>query len=556
MKRLISNLKFTYKYFNKYKIRIIINLFLDMLVTILSLLTPLFVMYLLDVIIIENKWEELPIFIGVFVGITIFAHVLSFVSNYIFVTFTEGVYIEARHELFKDILSKKLAFFLDYSVGDLSSRVMKDSGQMPSLYAYLLSKLVTNLIKILVVFYILFSMNIGLALLTVISVPFFLGINHILRKKLYTKIKNVKELNSKIENYYIDCFSKIKTVKNYTLERNLILKNEVWNSEAKSMQVDCENMGYLVQSIMGIVTAINQLVVIIVGAFCVFKGIFSVGMLVAYNSYLSYVYAPFMQIIATYNEFVSTEVSLERYREISEERRKEDWNEGRKLDEEIATIEFRHLTFSYDKEKILENCNWECQKNAKILIKGKSGQGKSTFAIIMKGLYQIDEGEILINNQSISNYCLIDIRKKIKYLSQEQDFFDGTIRDNFRIYRNDITDKEIWDLLEYVRLKEIILNRVEGLDLYLGQDGMALSGGQRQRLMLARIFVDEADVYILDEPFNGIDSITTNEIWKKVKETLKDKIVILIDHHFSDSTFFEYEYYMENKKLCKKRKEI
>ncbi|MEG1594794.1 MAG: ABC transporter ATP-binding protein [Lachnospiraceae bacterium] len=549
LQRLKKNIVFTYPYVKNYKLRIVVNILLDIIVTLLELLPPLLIMYLLDNIIVQKEWWDLPKFVLVFSSVLISSQVISFISNYIFVTFTEGVSVDARQDLFKIILKKKLNFFTSYSIGDLESRVMQDSGCMPSLYAYLLSKIISSLLKIIFVFGSLFYMNKILAILALISVPIFLILNSVLRGKLYDRIRLVRSLTAKMDNFYIDKFTKIKTIKNYSLENAVIKKGKIDNEEAKKIQISCENLGYFVDSIINIMTSINQLVVLIIGAYFVYKGSFTLGMLVAFNAYLSDIYAPFIQIIGTYNEFVTTEVSLERYREIKEDGNTEDIQNGLAIKERPNSVEFHDVTFGYNEDIILSHCNWKIEANDKILLKGKSGLGKSSVANILKGFYKSKGGEILYNGQDLFTYSLHDIRNKIMYLSQEQDFFDGTIRENFKIFKESISDEEIWNLLKITRLEDVIRNREEGLDLSLKQDGMVLSGGQRQRLLLTRIFIKEADIYILDEPFVGIDTTTTTEIWTEVKERLEDKIVILIDHNFIDQSFFEKEYCIKENKI-------
>lgn len=242
-----------------------------------------------------------------------------------------------------------------------------------------------------------------------------------------------------------------------------------------------------------------------------------------------------------------TIVCVERFFEYNNEDQLEDFHLGENHNIHKGNIIFSNVDFSYKNELVLKNASFIINNSDKVLLKGKSGSGKSTIFSILKRFYPIDSGIVYIDGKDINEMNLKDLRQQIYYLSQDNGFFECSIRENFKRINNDLSDEEIWTALYKAKIDEVIKKpEYEGLDTMLFKNANNFSAGQKQRLNLARLFVQNQKIVILDEPFTGIDQLTVEGIWLNMKSFLEDRTVIFVDHNFQDKSYFNKNLKLDN----------
>lgn len=425
------------------------------------------------------------------------------------------------------------------SEGDIISRLMNDSGYLHTMLSYIISQFLVDGFKIIAVFVILFSMNYIFAFIALLTVPVFLWLNKNYGEKLKDQATISRKYNTELTNFYINSFKNIKLIKNFNNEEFECQKSEEINKKMKEIQISTEFTGYFMHSMMQICTNINQLIILCAGTYAIYYGKLTVGGLIAFNSYLSHIYSPFLNITNTYSVLNRTIVCVERFFEYNNEDNLEDFKSGEKHNINEGKIGFSNVDFSYKDELILKNASFIINSKDKVLLSGKSGNGKSTIFSILKRFYPINSGLIFVDDKNINTMNLKDLREQILYISQDNMFFEGSIRENFKRINDDLSDEEIWQALYKAKIDEVIKkSEREGLDTILFKNANKFSVGQKQRLNLANLFVQNQKIVILDEPFTGIDKLTVDIIWENMKSFLENRTVIFVDHNFEDKSYF------------------
>lgn len=249
---------------------------------------------------------------------------------------------------------------------------------------------------------------------------------------------------------------------------------------------------------------------------------------------------------------VSLQPSIFQYENLINEAKKlnSDNNSKIEVNEFVDKISFDQVGFTYNKnEKLLSNLSIEIKKNQFILVKGKSGSGKSTFIDLIMGFQNPTEGKIFFDNKNYKDLDIKSLRSLIGYVPQDPFLFEGTILENFQIIDKKLSINEIEKILEIANCKEFIDKFEDGINTNVGERGKNISGGQRQRIALARALLNNPKILLLDEPTSSLDQISTNLIYKSIKN-LKNKItIILISHENINDDIFDKKYRLENKQL-------
>ena len=214
-------------------------------------------------------------------------------------------------------------------------------------------------------------------------------------------------------------------------------------------------------------------------------------------------------------------------------------------------IDYKDVSFAYPNrsEKIFENANITINKGDKIALIGESGIGKSTFIKLLMRFFDVNSGSIEINGVNIKDINTKSLRSSQRLVSQETYLFNESIMENIKIGNKDATEADVIEAAKKASIHEFILSLPKGYETKVGELGGNLSSGERQRIGLARAFLKDSDVLILDEPTSNLDALNEGEILKSIKENCSDKTIVLISHRKSTTAICDKVYKLENKKL-------
>ena len=213
-------------------------------------------------------------------------------------------------------------------------------------------------------------------------------------------------------------------------------------------------------------------------------------------------------------------------------------------------IEFKNINFFYEPDNlILENCNFEINKNDFILLTGKSGIGKSTIIDLLLSFNNPTKGEVLIDNENLKNLDLSSYRNLIGYVPQDPFLFNTSLKDNLLLSNNEANLDEINNVLKITNCKEFVEKFKYGIDTVMGEKGSNISGGQRQRLALARALIKNPEILIMDEPTNSLDPHSSDLIYSTIKGLKQKMTIVLISHQSLKRDNFDKVYLIDNKKV-------
>lgn len=444
-------------------------------------------------------------------------------------------------------LSRKLSFFTykksvdlpayayeKMSSGEVINRVVNDADSLSFAFGRLLELFSSCVGSIIVLIYVLFnSWIIALEIIVFIIVLFF-----IIRKynpKLINVHKERKNEQDKYTSIVNESIRGVREIKTLGIKKSLI--HDI--SESIKQIFNKSNEEIDIQKKFTILTR-NLKTLLEVGVFVTCVILLSMGeiSLTFFIAMTYYVYR-FMYLIENINNFVQTYqklyVSLTRVNEIMENRLYNDESFGDKTIKNVkGIIEFKNITFHYpDEDNILRNFNLKLEPNKKIAIIGRSGQGKSTLFNLLTRVFDVTEGEILLDGVDIKELREDVLRKEISIIRQEPFIFNRTILENFKLIDSDIDLKKVRKYCKMAYLDDYIMSLPDKYDTLLGEGGVNLSGGQKQRLAIARTLAKQSKVILFDEATSALDNSSQSFIKKTIDHLVENHTVIIVAHRLS-----------------------
>jgi len=382
---------------------------------------------------------------------------------------------------------------------------------------------------------ILFTIDWHLTVVIVLFVPVIVWFAMSKRIEMHRAFKDVRKkiasINADIEN----SISGIRVAKSFTNEEYEIERFDMGNVELKGSKVVAYRS--LAKFFTGIYFLMGILNVLVLGsgAYFILKGFLNSGDLVAYLLYVNFFFMPIRRLSNFTQQFEQGMAGFERFLEIL--KIKPDVNEkpdAIELKSVKGEIEFRNVTFSYDNNKyVLSNINLKIPAGKTVAIVGPSGAGKTTLCHLIPRFYDIQSGKILIDGRDIRDYTLKSLRRNIGLVQQDVFLFTGTIKDNILYGRLNASFDEVVEAAKKARAHEFIMSFPDGYDTYIGERGVKLSGGQKQRISIARVFLKDPPILILDEATSSLDTQTELLVQEAIKELTEGRTTLIIAHRLS-----------------------
>ena len=478
------------------------------------------------------------------------------IASYIQVTSLQivgnRVIADLRKQMFSRLINLDLIYYIKNKIGNTISRISTDTLFLNNSMTLIYSSLVRDSMTIIVLIGNMFYQNWKLAFLAIIFFPLSFIPIAMLGKRIRNLTGNLQSQLGTISGNLEEIFKNIKIVKSYAAEKFEISKTFKEIDRAREINLKQEKTIAKTRPFTELLGALLAGVIIFGGGIFVIKEGMTSGELMSFLASLMLAYAPLKRLINVNVQMQSGLSAANRIFEIIDTEIL--IKDGKEKLSNIKNICINKLKFKYENlsDLILDDINLKIELGKKIAFVGSSGAGKSTLLNLLIRLFDINEGEILINGKNINNFKLNDLRNKITYVPQETLLFDGSIKENIR-YNSKVTDTEIKELIKLCSLENFINSIPEKLDATIGESGVKISGGQRQRIGIARALAKKNNFLFLDEPTSNLDLKTENSIFNNLC-SLKNITIIVVAHRLDTIKNFDEIYLFEKGKIIEKGK--
>jgi ABC-type multidrug transport system fused ATPase/permease subunit len=508
--------------------------------------------FLQEQISVNGELYSLAI-IALFICITsVCGNMLSYFADYVRIPVRTGVMRDMRKDLYKKILDLSPRYLSNSHTGDIISRLTTDANEIEYSIGSMLDIIIKNPVKIVVYVITLFSISttlswyaMGLLLMcTIILVLIGYSLKHLAMRS--------RSLQGVIMSKYEETLRALPLLRMFTAEHNVSRIFDTTNEDTRNAFNKMNRHYALLWPMSEIVVILSLALLLWYGGSGVFQGSIDVD-----AAQLIYFLIIFHSIVPQVSDMTragfgirKAMASVDRINVILQHEAQQDaQTDSTKLDSSTVQVEYRGVSFAYNDETLLEDVNLSIAQGEKIAVVGATGTGKSTLLLLMSRLFDVNQGEILINGVSISNIPLKHLRSMISYAGQDSMLFNDTVYNNITLWNEEASVEYVKKVAQITGLYSFTNSPVDILNQSIGDGGMCLSSGQKQCVALARAMLKEANIYILDEAFSAIDKNLKETIKDSLVSKLRDKTVIVVSHQLENFEQFDRVYEIRGKRL-------
>ena len=490
--------------------------------------------------------------LGKVVGLFIFSALVSALGGTILGIFGENVIQNMRKRLWNKLTILKVSYFDSVKAGEISSRVVNDTNQVKQLLAVTFPQTIASVITVIGTVYMMIKMDWHMSLAMVIAVPVVI-LCMIPVMAFGSKVSHIRQdAMSQFNGLATETLSEIRLVKTSNAESQAQVRaaNEVdrlFNVGKKEAIFDASMQPIMMMVFMSMVFGL-----LAYGMHRIAIGVMTIGTLMSFLMYLFNLIGA-MPIIATlFSEVAKAAGSTRRVQELLS-REPEDFESGQDIDLSEKTLSVKNVKFSYEdapEEPILTDISFTAQPNQVIAFAGPSGGGKSTIFSLIERFYEPTEGQIKFGDIDIKDIKLSDYRRQIGFVSQDSAIMAGTIRDNLTYgLAENFSDEQLWDVLELAYARKFVEEMSDKLNTEVGERGVKISGGQRQRIAIARAFLRNPKILMLDEATASLDSESEMKVQEALSNLMKGRTTLVIAHRLSTIVDADSIYFVEKGKV-------
>lgn len=510
---------------------IIIAVIISSLGSLSGLLVPLFTGQMVDKFTLSsiNPW-----FIGALIAVFLVNAVLSGLGYYLLNKIGEKMIYAIRSVLWQHIIHLKMPFFDQNESGQLMSRLTDDTKVINDFISQKLPNLFPSIITLIGSFIMLFILDWQMTLMTFITIPLFVIVIMPLGKVMQKISKNTQNEIAEFSGLLGRVLTEMRLVKVSNTEKLELDKAHKNLSEIYRLGLKQAKIAAVIQPISGIIMLATIGIILGFGGLRIASGAISAGTLVAMIFYVLNLSMPLINLSTLVTDYKKAVGASSRIDEILHEPLENITAPSEVENIPSGDMTFDHVSFGYDAQPVLQDVSFRITPGDVTAFVGPSGSGKSTIFSLIERMYDVTEGDITYHDTSIYQLPLTDWRRKIGYVMQSNAMMNGTIRDNI-LYgiEREVPDEELMHYARLAHCHDFIMDFEQGYDTIVGERGLKLSGGQRQRIDIARSFVKNPDILLLDEATANLDSESERKIQEALDTLMANRTTIVIAHRLS-----------------------
>ena len=519
-----------------YKLNFIFVSFSAIIISIFSILNQYFLKIAVDEYITPKDYNGLLYIIVIMILILCFQVTFQFLFIYFTNLLGQKVVYDLRTKLFKTIIQFKMSYYDKSSVGRLVTRTVSDMETIASIFSQGLFMIFADIILMFSVLVVMFLLSIELSLIIFVILPFVAIATRLFQRAMKVAFNEVRNEVANLNSFVQERLSGIKEIQIFNRQIIESRKFEKINERHKKAWLKTVWYNSIFFPIAEISISISVgLIVWYAGTNLIqLNNFVSLGTIFLFIQLSQMLFRPLRQIADKFNTLQMGMVAANRVFEILDSDHYINDRGNITIKNLDGDIKFENVDFSYVKEnKVLRNINLNIKKGEKVAIVGATGSGKSTIIKLILRLYDLESGEIKINNKNIKNYKLSDLRSSISLVNQDIFLFADSIFKNITLFDKKISKKEVEKAAKSIGVLEFIKKLPGGLNYNVKERGVMLSEGQRQIISFLRAYVSKPNILILDEATSSIDSKTEELIQFATNKIIQDKTSIIIAHRLS-----------------------
>lgn len=482
-----------------------------------------------------NQFELIHIFYFM-VGVLLIHFIASYLQIIVTNHFSQNIMKDLREKVFSHIIHQSIDFHNKNRVGQLITRVIHDIQTLNELFVSGVASIIGDIFLIICIILASFLLDYRLALVSFVTVPFLYYGMMVFKKYARKSFSEIRVKLARINSFLQSSINGIKLILSFNKQNKFMRQFRKIQKDYLSEYLRTVKIYSLFFPGVELFSIIARLVLLLFGAYLLHDATASeVSNLIAFLLYSQMFFMPLRELSEQYNVLQAALASTEKvFNILDSENSIKDPNNPVPIENILGEIEFKNVSFGYKEDQnVLKNISFKVKAGEKIAIVGLTGSGKTTIINLIARLYDINEGEILIDGVNIKDYNKKELRSFISYVLQDVFIFSDTIKENIRLFNQNITDEEIYEAAQQVQVDQFVNKFDRGYESLLGELGIGISFGEKQLLAFARAFIEKSKIIIFDEATSNIDLKTENIIKQNIKELIKDKTSIIIAHRLS-----------------------
>jgi len=513
---------------------IVVFVFCGIFLTFLSLFYPWMTKWLIDEVMLrQDSSLLLPILIITLI-VTVLRAALGFLNNYYVSYVQHKMAYDIQFRFFSHLQRLSFSFYDKREVAEILSR-LRDAALSRQIMINVLTTLINNLLYLTFVPFIVFFMNWKLALIAGFTLPWMAFSFFVLSRivKRYARLAAEKGAEVSARNY--EFVSGIREIQALTVEKRILRRIRQLYLQYRKLDMKLRTYGNFQAFIGAIMTAVGTLLYTWYGASQVIGGQMTVGELLAFTAFIGYLYTPLTSIVGLMVPIQEVLVHTRRFYEVYDEQPEVgDPKRAVKPGTLNGQVTFSNVSFAYETHRpILKEISLDIPAGTRVAVVGETGSGTSTLVSLIPRFYDPQEGSIALDGINVRDLSIEDLRSRIGLVMQMPFLFVGSLYDNITCGRKGYSHRQVFDAAAAANAHEFISALPDGYDTWVGEKGVTLSGGELQRVAMARVFLLDRPILILDEATSSVDQQTEALIQDALMRLTRGRTTFIIAHRLS-----------------------
>ncbi len=517
-----------------YKVIFFIAAVLAIVLAPIGVIRPYLINVMVDDYILQGNYGGMMNIAMIFIAVLILNVILQYAFIYITNLLGQSVIRDLRTKIFNHIVSLRSAYFDKTPIGQATTRTINDIETINQVFTQGVITMIADILGLIAVLIIMFTTSFRLSMICMISVPLLIIATYIFKEKVKVAFQKVRTQISTMNAFLQERITGMKVVQIFNAEQQERQKFKTINRSYTRANLDAVNYYAIFFPVVEIISAFSLGIMVWWGAQSVLTDEVSLGALIVFPIYLGMMFRPIRLLADKFNTIQMGIVAADRVFGVIDDDDKVQNNGDLVKDDFQGKLEFKNVKFAYvENQYVLHNLNFKLQPGETLAIVGSTGSGKTTIINLLNKFYEINEGEILIDDVSLEKYNLDFVRSRMAIVLQDVFLFTGSILDNISLMDDRIKKEKVVEAAKMIGADVFIENLPGGYDFVVTERGLNLSVGQRQLISFVRALVFDPDILILDEATSSIDTETESIIQHAIETLINKRTSIIIAHRLS-----------------------